>query len=489
MVNLHHAVLASSALAAGPSYPVPALAPSDAAPLSHGPIGLSIEFFMWPSYMKNITPPLHCIKHFDDLFGQKMPIRVGGTTQDRATYDANFDGYVSYHVDHPHDAPMELVFGPKFFDLINEMGAPTTVGFNRGRNNRTNTFAAISELEKRALPFVDAIEIGNEPDVYLDLWNQPVATAPWDMEQEGKDAADWAEDFKNRWRSSLPILVAGGYAIPFPLRPGWPNLPYLITEAYNESVKAATKEYSGHMYAISNASANGLAIEMQHTRVVQDLALLPIKNALADGKPYIIGETGFHGHDNPVMDAQFGSAIQIVDKTLRALSLGVKCLYYHQGTINEAHFNWWLDNQVNTPFYGGYAAALAVAGGDQIIESDNGTDLYAQYVVYKAGRPFKVILVNTDFYSGSGARNVAQFTMTNLAVANVSAVRLTAPSSVTMTTLEQADASLEPSIGGQYFANDDCSIRGERQVEQFNVQGGQLTVDVGASEVVIVYLE
>lgn len=73
---------------------------------------------MWPSYMSNITPPLECIKHFDDIYNQKTPIRIGGTTQDRATYDPEFDGYVSYSVAHPLDAPMELVFGPKFFDLI-----------------------------------------------------------------------------------------------------------------------------------------------------------------------------------------------------------------------------------------------------------------------------------------------------------------------------------------------------------------------------------
>ncbi|TLD10910.1 hypothetical protein PgNI_06550 [Pyricularia grisea] len=500
---------ATSVLAAGPSYPVPASAPSDAVPLNHAPVGLSFEFFMWPSYMSNITPPLECIKHFDDIYNQKTPIRIGGTTQDRATYDPEFDGYVSYSVAHPLDAPMELVFGPKFFDLITEMGAPTTIGFNRGHNNRTNTFAAALELKKRALPFIDAIELGNEPDLYLEFWNQTVAvqSPPWNDTQEGNDAADWAQDFKSRWGSPLPILAAGGYAIPFPYKPNWPNLPYLISEAYNQSVKAATKEYNGHLYAFSNPDPGDLATEMAHTRVVADLSLLPIQAALADGKPYIIGETGFHGTDFE-MDAQFGGAVQIVDKTLRALSLGVSRLYYHQGTINQgifvhfiqqthlnqpppankhvhnflltpyshwaAFFNWWLDNQVNTPFYGGYTAALAVAGGDEINASDYGTDLFAQYVIYKDGKPLKVVLVNTDYYSGSGTRNVTQFTMTGLTVDKASAIRMAAPSSVTETTLDQVDASLEPSIGGQYFANADCSIQGERKVEEFEVQGGQL---------------
>ena len=58
------------------------------------------------------------MEHFDELYGKKMPVRIGGTTQDRATYDPEFDGYVSYHVDHPLDPPMTLTYGPRFFDLI-----------------------------------------------------------------------------------------------------------------------------------------------------------------------------------------------------------------------------------------------------------------------------------------------------------------------------------------------------------------------------------
>lgn len=125
--------------------------------------------------------------------------------------------------------------------------------------------------------------------VYLEFWNHPVAVAPWNYTQEGADAADWAQDFANIWEEPLPILAAGGYAIPFPYKPDWPNLPYLIHEAYNASVKAATKEYNGHLYAFSDAAENDLAHEMQHTRTVEDIKLLPIADALGDGKPYVIG--------------------------------------------------------------------------------------------------------------------------------------------------------------------------------------------------------
>lgn len=183
----------------------------------------------------------------------------------------------------------------------------------------------------------------------------------------------------------------------------------------------------------------------------------------------LLGETGFHGEEFE-MDAQFGGAIQIVDKTLRALSAGVSRLYYHQGTINQgmspqsassaatgqtltsaASFNWWRSDKVNTPFYGGYTAALSVADGHHIKESDDGTDQYAQYVIYKDGKPFKVVLVNTDFYLGTGTRSRTRFNLSGLATENVTAIRLTAPSSLSIASLEQSDARLEPTIGGKLW--------------------------------------
>jgi hypothetical protein len=91
----------------------------------------SFEFFMWPSYMTNITPPLQCMDHFKDIYGRPMPVRIGGTTQDRATYDPNQEAYVSYSVDNPLDAPMELTYGPKFFDLIRESCGFSCIGPQR----------------------------------------------------------------------------------------------------------------------------------------------------------------------------------------------------------------------------------------------------------------------------------------------------------------------------------------------------------------------
>lgn len=76
------------------------------------------EFYFWPSYATNISLAKPCLDHFSELYGQKIPIRIGGTTQDRATYDPNQEAYISYDDPDPLVPPMEVTYGPKFFDLI-----------------------------------------------------------------------------------------------------------------------------------------------------------------------------------------------------------------------------------------------------------------------------------------------------------------------------------------------------------------------------------
>jgi hypothetical protein len=73
---------------------------------------------MWPSYMTNISLAIPCLDQISKLHKKTLPIRIGGTTQDRATYDPKFDGYVSYITTDPLVAPLTLTYGPKFFDLI-----------------------------------------------------------------------------------------------------------------------------------------------------------------------------------------------------------------------------------------------------------------------------------------------------------------------------------------------------------------------------------
>ncbi|KAF3402328.1 Beta-glucuronidase [Talaromyces pinophilus] len=475
--------LSLTTTAARLQYSVPSRVPRDATPLDCTPVGVSMEFFMWPSYMTNITPPMQCISRFTDIYGEKMPIRIGGTTQDRATYDPSFDGYVSYTVASPLDAPDTLTYGPRFWDLINVYEGETMLGFNRGDNNQTNTYLAVVEAKERALNHLWAVELGNEPDVYL--WqNKSDAVSPWNASQEGADAADWAQGFIDVWQSPLRILTAGSYAVAYDDNPEWPNTDYLINTAYNDTVKAAVRVYVGHLYAAPPGN-NTLATEMNHAKTVSDLAVFAdrVATAASVNRSFILGETNFHPYDVD-MDATFGAALQTLDKSLHAVTLGIKRLFFHQGTINQALFNWWSDNQINAPFYGGYFAALALGGGDHIVELDSGNSSYAQYVIYRQGRPTKAVLLNTDYYSGSGERSNASITLDGLLSSKVKALRMTAAS----TDVTTNGIGTYPTIGGQYFSNVDCSSMGALRYESTTVSSGEVTLTIAASEALLVYL-
>lgn len=94
-------------------------------------------------------------------------------------------------------------------------------------------------------------------------------------------------------------------------------------------------------------------------------------------------------------------------------------------------------------------AALALAGGDHVIASDAGNDLYAQYVVYKDAKPWKVVLINTEYYSGNGIRTTSTFRLSGVSSSRVKALRMTAASSLVTTSPSASDASSSgPTIGG-----------------------------------------
>ena len=77
-------------------------------PLDETPLGVSIEFFTWPEYNK-LPGTYGCLEQLASLTdGQMPPIRIGGTTQDRAMFDPDLTEAVAYYVANSTDAPLYL---------------------------------------------------------------------------------------------------------------------------------------------------------------------------------------------------------------------------------------------------------------------------------------------------------------------------------------------------------------------------------------------
>ncbi|KAL8276867.1 hypothetical protein RQP46_010695 [Phenoliferia psychrophenolica] len=67
--------------------------------LDSAPVGVSIEFFAFPAYYTNLsTITKTCLSNFKELTGVGTPVRIGGTTQDRATFAPSQTTDVAYSV-------------------------------------------------------------------------------------------------------------------------------------------------------------------------------------------------------------------------------------------------------------------------------------------------------------------------------------------------------------------------------------------------------
>lgn len=228
---------------------------------------------------------------------------------------------------------------------------------------------------------------------------------------------------------------------------------------------------------------------MSHVNISADVAQYAADSAYAASKAveYVFGETNnVSGGGSPVISPTFGAAIWVLDYVTNAVSsgVGIKRLYFHQGATDETNYVWWTLNGVRAPFYGGYVAASALAGGETVITLDEGFDNYSGYAVFGRGGVGKsVVLINTDYFDGNGTRSTQEFVIKGLLGTKVMAKRLTAESA-----LSRQDQGENQVFGGQSFSNETCRPVGEPSVEIVEIKDCSANFVIAASEALLIEL-
>ncbi|KAH6692800.1 hypothetical protein BKA61DRAFT_499534, partial [Leptodontidium sp. MPI-SDFR-AT-0119] len=447
------------------------------ATLDPAPVGVSFEFFAFPSYFTNVTATNQCLKNFQEVTGTWPPIRIGGTTQDRAKYDASTSAYVVYSVAAPTDAPANLTFGPSFMSLAATYPGTVVVGLNRGKDDIANTIAA-AKVAKDRMKNLLAIELGNEPEYYTKD-GQPIAlkAGTWDPPTDANSQNNWILSVGEAL-SSKNLIQAGNHN---EAPPKWGAEELIATQ--NTTVKSYVHNYAHHNYP--GGSISGL---MSHAGISSNINIFQADLAAAatTGKEYVLGETNsVSGGGAKDVSPLFGAALWTMDYALRASSAGIKRTYFHHGTVGLCYYCWWGRYSMGAPYYGAYAATTAMAGGSYISALDDGTTGGAVYVVYDAdGRPRKLVLYNSEYYSGSGTRGNQTFALEGLVGGSVSVKRLSAASAGT-----RVDTGGVVTFGGKTFAQGTCVEGGSEVVEVVNVVDGKAAFVVAATEAVVLFLE
>lgn len=444
------------------------------APLDPAPVGISFEFFAFPSYFTNVTATDQCLSNWKDLTGLWPPIRIGGTTQDRAQYDSRTSAYVVYSVSNPADAPASLTFGSSFLTLAGSYGGSVVVGLNRGKNNIQNTIdaakIAVSEVKNLL-----AIELGNEPE-YYSRNGQPIASGSWSPAIDAASQNNWAILVGSAVNKAQIIQAGNSNDSP----PTWGAAELIATE--NATVKQYIKTYAHHNYP--GGSVTSL---MSHKSISNNLHVFDadVAAALKENKPYVFGETNsISGGGAAGVSPTFGAALWTMDYVLRASYSNISRTYFHHGTVGNCQYCFWGRYSMGAPYYGAYAATTFLAKASFITALDDGTTNYAAYASFGSdGAPLRVLLYNSDYFSGTGTRSSQSFEVRGLTGSSLKAKRLTAESS-----MSRVDQGGKVTFGGQTFTDGNCKIAGTETIETLAVSNGQVTVEVKTSEALLIYL-
>ncbi|ORY66973.1 uncharacterized protein BCR38DRAFT_337365 [Pseudomassariella vexata] len=448
------------------------------APLDPAPVGISFEFFAFPSYFTNVSSTNQCLANWKDLTGVWPPIRIGGTTQDRAQYDPSTSAFVVYTVANAADAPSTLTFGPSFMTLAANYQGSVVVGLNRGKNNIANTISA-AKVAVSQMSNLLAIELGNEPEYYASA-GHPITSGGWSPTTDAASQNNWAVSIGSAV-DRMPIIQAGNSndASGSPLT--WGAAELIATQ--NTTVKQYVKTYAHHNYPGGTVTSL-----MSHSGISTNLHKFDgdIAAALRQGKPYVFGETNsVSGGGAASVSPTFGAALWTMDYVLRTTYSNISRTYFHHGTVGNCQYCFWGRYSMGAPYYGGYAATAFLAKGSYLTALDDGKTNYAAYVSFDASRaPLRALLYNSDYFSGSGTRSSQAFVLEGITGNSVRAKRLTAASA-----MSRQDQGQLPTFGGQAFVDGDCTITGTEMYETATVAGGQATFTLKASEALVVYLQ
>ncbi|KAI0598905.1 glycoside hydrolase family 79 protein [Biscogniauxia sp. FL1348] len=448
------------------------------APLDPAPVGISFEFFAFPSYFTNVTATSQCLSNWKDLTGVWPPIRIGGTTQDRAQYDAATSAYVVYSVSNAADAPASLTFGSSFFTLAGAYSGSVVAGLNRGKNNIQNTIDA-ARMAVAEMDNLLAIELGNEPEYWASA-GQPIASGGWSPALDAASQNNWDVAVGSALGETGPIIQAGNSN---DAPPTWGAAELIATE--NATVKSYVKTYAHHNYPGGSVSSL-----MSHSGIAANLHVFDadVEAALGQGKPYVFGETNsVSGGGASSVSPTFGAALWTMDYALRGAYSNISRTYFHHGTVGNCQYCFWGRYSMGAPYYGATAATALLAGAAHLTALDDGTSAYAAYVSFDSdGAPLRALLYNSDYYSGSGTRGAQVYQLAGLVAegGTVRAKRLVGDSA-----LARVDQGGKVTWGGQTYTDGDCKVSGTETFESLTVSGGQASATLAASEALLVYLQ
>ncbi|KAK4499664.1 hypothetical protein PRZ48_010182 [Zasmidium cellare] len=479
---------------------LPATAPKDASDvIDHGYPALAFSSHSFHEYTGSKASPntfsANLIETIANRTGSSVHIRVGGTSGDFAHYQADQNVAVKL----PSGAkaggiPRGMALGSPWFEGFANFPSVkwTYMAHFANESDISNSVAGVQEALKYIGPNLEALEIGNEIDLY-----------PNDNRPKGYNAAQYVEQWHEYEDAITKAFGEKQYQAPVFANN---KCPFCIANTFQkgQDSKKNVRSAALHHYMdegpvpVSDVQSHYL----NHSRIVDQTSAFQLPVAFLKANhpdiPLYLAEVNSNTYstDNYDVLGTFGSALWLVDFLMYGMVLNIGRVNVQQST-GFSYASWraveynGLAPAVLPPYYAHPFVADVIGNGkDKVRVTDLrlSQDKFAGYGIYEGspGQLKKIVLLNLELYNSTtgGARPSSTMDLDlGSASKNAKIEKLTAPGA------EVQDASKISWKGDSWtYQSHGRAVPGASTTEHKSVSGGRLSVTVQASEAVLVTL-
>jgi len=348
---------------------------------------------------------------------------------------------------------------------------------------------------------LEAIEIGNEADLYLNHGARPRTYTSAQYVTEWIEFATNVSAAARLSSSSFTKFWGGSFAESSHSTSGFSPQAIFKEGILSSTPGSLISTISQHHYSGSFCSGNGGLLQDLMTKATIRSNLSTFMPDIAasheKGLDYVLGETNSYScHGAPGVSNTAGAALWTLDYLLFATQLNISRVFFHDGigfkynliqpialtrsTLDGSALSTPLPAHIQPQYYAAIIAAEAIGncGNTRVVELNITDTTISGYAFYQCNQLTKVILINS----------LAFFTTTTTPRSsthvNLSFVSGTVPlvMDVKRLLVPHADDTSGLTWGGQTYETSDARVGGTLQTDTVNVKDG---VDIKATEVVM----
>lgn len=363
------------------------------------------------------------LQNLGKLQGSNPIIRVGGNTQDYATFNSTQTEALigTFDFNRSKDYPTTISIGPAYFESYDSWHNTSFIhGFNLGKNGTIGL-----DTLKGTVPSVCKAlngsklaywQLGNEPDLFKTSSQGPVRPSWWNETYYVEEWLNKTELIRSLIQQDCPEVIQDAkfqfYAPSFAGTGNSLNMIKAWQAGLNNDGNIAFID--SHNY-IGGATQPGVTLQgtlMNHTSTVlsvnkhlNETAYLRNYTQL----PYILGETNsLYNEGAPGLSNSFGAALWGVDFNLYCAATGIQRVHMHQGT-DYRYASWSPIQTANTsigtkaPYYGNIMVASLLGdltkGNTTISDLEQDSTYNSAYAAYVNGQLRRIAVIQMREYN------------------------------------------------------------------------------------------